>query len=251
MLLKGRWQMADKMKTVSIMDIDFLSITKEELMRDLIIPKLEKREKCFIVTANPEIVMKTRQNKQYREYVRSADYTIADGIGIVKAAEWKGDPLPERIAGFDVMCDLLIEAEEKGYRCFFLGAEENVNALAVEKIRKQHPNLQIAGRHHGFFDLDDEAIVQTVLNSKPDLVFVALGLPRQESWIAKHIDRFDKGLFMGVGGSFDVFAGEVKRAPDIWIKLNLEWAYRALKQPTRILRLVTVFQFLFRARFKR
>lgn len=251
MLLKGRLLMVGMKETVSIMDIDFLNVTKKEFINDMLLPALEKQEKRFIVTANPEIVMKARQDASYRQALQRADYTIADGIGIVKAAEWKKEPLPERIAGFDVMRDLLNVAEEKGYSCFFLGAEKEVNEKAVHEVKKLYPNLKIAGWHHGFFNLDDETILEQVKEVNPDMVFVALGLPRQETWIAKHLDQFGKGLFMGVGGSFDVLAGEVKRAPKLWIKLNLEWAYRALRQPARIFRLLTVFHFMFLARFQK
>lgn len=243
--------MVDIKETVSIMDIDFLKVTKNELMKEMLLPALVNGERRFIVTANPEIVMKARQDASYRQAVQRADYTIADGIGIVKAADWKGEPLPERIAGYDVMRNLLQIAEEKGYSCFFLGAAEEVNERAVQEVKRLHPNLKIAGRHHGFFELKDDTVLEQVKTANPDMVFVALGLPRQENWIAKHLDQFEKGLFMGVGGSFDVLAGEVKRAPGIWIKLNLEWAYRALRQPARILRLMTVFHFMFLARFKK
>lgn len=242
--------MAGNKESVSIMDIDFLKTTKDDFLQGKLLPKLKKEEKCFVVTANPEIVMKTREDDLYKRVVQSADYVIADGIGIVKAASWQGSPLPERVAGFDVMQDLLKTADQNGYSCYFLGAEESVNASAVEEVKRRFPNIHIAGRHHGFFELKDAAIAEAVQAANPDIVFVALGLPRQELWIGEHLDTFRKGIFMGVGGSFDVLAGVVKRAPAIWIKLNLEWAYRVLKQPSRLFRMMKVMKFMLLARLK-
>jgi len=242
--------MVEKKETVSIMDIDFLKTTQKIFLQNKLLPNLKNKEKCFVVTANPEIVMKTREDAEYKRIVQSADYVIADGIGIVKAASWKGDPLPERVAGFDVMLDLLKAAEEEGFSCYFLGAEELINEKAVEEVKSRFPKLQIAGRHHGFFELNNSDIVEEVKTTNPDIVFVALGLPRQELWIGEHLNTFNKGIFMGVGGSFDVLAGAVKRAPAIWIKLNLEWAYRVLKQPSRLFRILKVMKFMLIARFK-
>jgi N-acetylglucosaminyldiphosphoundecaprenol N-acetyl-beta-D-mannosaminyltransferase len=103
----------------------------------------------------------------------------------------------------------------------------------VAEIMKQYPNVKIAGAHHGFFDWADDHIPNEIQRTKPDLIFTALGVPRQELWIGQNMDKFEKGVFMGIGGSFDVLAGAVQRAPEVWQKMNLEWAYRLLKQPSR------------------
>src|SRR5699024_9412287 len=146
--------------------------------------------------------------------------------------------------GFDLMVDLLEHADEVGLSCFLLGASEGVNEKTVEYIKKTYQNIRIAGNHHGFFKEDDVSIAELVRESNPDLIFVALGFPKQEYWITNYISSFTKGTFIGVGGSFDVLAGEVKRAPSIWIKLNLEWLYRIVKQPARIFRIMNVFKFI-------
>jgi len=145
------------------------------------------------------------------------------------------------------MKNMLALAEEQGARCFFLGASEEVNQKAVNNIMDMHPNIKVAGRHHGYFDLDDTAVKKIVSEAKPDFIFVALGFPKQEQWISKYYDYFDKGIFIGVGGSLDGLAGTVKRAPDFWIKLNLEWLYRILKQPFRFKRILPVFNFMWLA----
>lgn len=238
-------------KQVEIMDISFLNITRDDLFHRIIYPNLDRQHKQYFVTANPEIVMLANEKPEYKAMVKQADYVLPDGAGVVIASKIMGQPITERIPGFEVMTHLIGYAEEKGLSCYFLGAHEAVIEKFIERIKSLHPNLLIAGYHHGFFDLDDQKIIDHVKKSKPDLVFVALGSPRQEQWITKHYYRFDKGLFMGVGGSFDVIAGKVKRAPNAWIKLNLEWLYRLLQQPFRWKRILKVFHFMFRVLIKR
>lgn len=239
------------MKKVSIMDIDFINITKKDLLNNYLYRHLDKKEKCYIVTANPEIVMKTKEDYTYKQTVQKADYVVPDGIGILIAAKYLKNPLSERISGYDLMIDLLEYAHIKGLHVYFLGAEESVNKKAVEKAKQKYSNLKIAGSHHGFFDIDDQEVVEEVRKSNADIVFVALGFPKQEEWIVRHIDYFSKGIFIGVGGSFDVLAEKVKRAPDIWIKLNLEWLYRLIQQPFRIKRVLKVFQFMIKIILRR
>lgn len=243
--------MNNQLETVEIMNVNFINATKNKFLTNYIYPSLMNENKQFIVTANPEIVMKARENEKYDEAIQSADYVVPDGAGILMAAKYMKLPLQERIAGYDLMLDLLEYANNKGLRCFFLGAKEEVNEKAVLEAERRFPNLTIAGRYHGFFDIEDQAIVDSVRKADADIVFVALGLPRQELWIARHMDQFQKGTFMGVGGSMDVLAGEVSRAPDIWIKLNLEWLHRLLKQPFRFKRILKVFEFMARIIFRK
>lgn len=231
-------------KSVEIMDIPFQNCTQKYFIDEKVKPKFFQEEKCFIVTANPEIVMETRSNERYKQAVLKADYVVPDGIGILLAAKWQKTPLTERIAGYDLMIDLLNLAEEEKARCFFLGGRAEVNEATVAKIKNDFPNIVIAGSHHGYFDIDDESIWKEVQASKADFVFVALGFPKQEEWIVNHLEKFSKGIFIGVGGSFDVISGHVKRAPSIWIKLHLEWLYRLVKQPSRWKRILPIFKFI-------
>ena len=237
-------------QTVSIMNIDFLNKTKADFLEECLYPRLQQEKKSFIVTANPEIVMNAREDAGYKKIVQTADYIVPDGAGILLAAKIMKQPLQERIAGSDLMIDLLTFAEAQGLSCYFLGAEQGVNDQAVREALKRFPRLKIAGHHHGYFS-DDDQVAEAVQQSRPDIILVALGFPRQEKWIAKHIDGFDKGLFIGVGGSLDILAGKVKRAPDKWIKYNLEWLYRILQQPFRVKRIFKVFEFMLRIVFRR
>ncbi|TVT28895.1 WecB/TagA/CpsF family glycosyltransferase [Salinicoccus cyprini] len=236
--------MTDQFKNVRVMDIDFTSTTMDLFLSNAVYPRLAQSQKCFIVTANPEIVIATRHNARFKETVQSADYVLPDGIGIINAAKMMGTPIDARLCGVDVMHHMLGHAAEKGYSVYFIGAKEDSNRKAVENALKKYPGLIVAGRQHGYADLYDEAFIRTVVEAKPDIVLVALGMMKQEGWIRDHINRFDKGVFMGVGGSLDALSGMSKRAPSIWIRFQLEWLYRLIRQPKRIIRVVKVGQFM-------
>ncbi len=238
--------MSKQVNHVTIMDVPFTNLTQKELLDQHIYRRLHRMNKTFVVTANPEIVMMAKENKRYHSLISRADFIIPDGTGIVMASKVIRNPIKERIPGFDLMTHLIGYAEDQSLSCFFLGAKQEVLDKMISRIKELHPFLKIAGAHHGYFDLGDREVAEKVKKAKPDLVFVALGSPAQEKWITKYYQEFDKGLFMGVGGSFDVIAGEVKRAPAIWIKFHLEWFYRLIKQPFRWKRILKVFEFMFR-----
>ena len=238
------------MQHVRIMDIPFINESKINVLKS-IHNAIQNKNKKFIVTANPEIVMETRKDKDYKSIIQSADYIIPDGIGILLAAKRKKTPIKERIPGVELMEDMLEYANTHKKTCYFLGAEAKVNHALVKKVKMDYPDLIIGGSHHGFFELNDTSIVEDVKNSNADIIFVALGFPRQEKWIYQNYETFDKGVFMGVGGSFDVISETVKRAPKLWIKLNLEWLYRIIIQPTRVNRIFVVIKFLLLTLFKK
>ncbi len=226
-------------RKVSVLGVDFLHTTMVEMIERLK-SHLEQAEKTFVVTANPEIVLHAQNDEDYRSYLKKATYITADGIGVVKAAGMLGEPLPERVTGFDMFMELLKVANEQHYSIYLLGAKDEVLKKAVTHIHKQFPNVVIAGSHHGYFDWNSTEIEEEIQRLRPDLVFLALGFPRQEKWIAERLHKFENGIFMGIGGSFDVLAGEVKRAPEFWQKLHLEWFYRLVKQPSRWRRMLAL-----------
>lgn len=242
--------LSKELDRVTIMDIPFVNFTHKQFMESVQLSVINGM-KSFIVTANPEIVMATRKDPEYKKIVQSATYVVPDGIGILVAAKYKRQALQERVAGFDVMTGMLEIANDKQLRCFFLGASEAVNAEAVRNIEAKYPNLIVAGQHHGFFNIEDQNVQAQVIAADADFVFVALGFPKQENWIYGCMPLCDKGTFIGVGGSFDVFAGNVKRAPAFWIKWNIEWLYRLLKQPFRWKRMLPILHFLWLVLWKR
>lgn len=229
-------------KFVHILGVPFVHTNQKDFIATLE-ERIDKQEKTFVVTANPEIVMHSLKDQPYKKLLAKATYITADGIGIVKAAAIIGEPLPERVSGYDVMLDLLESANKTHARVFFLGASEAVLQDTVKKAKTDYPGIKVVGSQNGFFDWNDHQLPQQIQNMKPDIVFVALGFPRQEQWIGTHIDQFDKGVFIGIGGSFDVFSGSVKRAPEMWQKMNLEWFYRLVKQPSRWKRMLVLPKF--------
>ena len=157
-----------------------------------------------------------------------------------------GQPLPERVTGYDTMIDLLTLGDKQQWKIYLLGAQQETLEKAVSNINANYPQIQIVGAHNGFFDWESNDIQREIQQSQPDLIFIALGVPRQEKWIADNLHLFEKGIFIGVGGSFDVIAGTVQRAPEIWQKVNLEWLYRLLKQPSRFGRMMSLPKFAIR-----
>jgi len=199
----------------------------------------------MIFTPNPEIIMHAHKDEDFKNILNSASICTADGIGVVKAAKKIGTPLPERVAGFDLATSLIEYSAEMGKSIFLFGAAPNVADTAAKKLCEKHPNLKIAGTRNGYFKDDDTPeIVEQINNSNADILFVCLGAPKQEKWIYNNRDKLNVKLALGLGGALDVFAGIAKRAPKIFIKLNLEWFYRLLKNPSRIGRFMALPKFI-------
>jgi N-acetylglucosaminyldiphosphoundecaprenol N-acetyl-beta-D-mannosaminyltransferase len=232
-----------KTNLVAVLGIDFVNQCFEQVVEDLL-SRINSKRKSFIVTANPEIVMYAHEHPDYKKTIQSADMVVPDGYGIILASKILNTPIMERVAGYDLTIRLLELGNEKKLKIYLLGGREETNQKAVTNIQSNYPDIQIVGRHHGFFDWEKSTVTDEIKAANPDVVFVALGFPRQEQWIAKHLDQFSHGLFMGVGGSIDVLAGEVQRAPHIWQKMNLEWFYRLISQPSRWRRMLAIPRFL-------
>ncbi|HET7627064.1 MAG TPA: WecB/TagA/CpsF family glycosyltransferase [Bacillales bacterium] len=231
------------LKTVNLMGMNFINTDMEQLV-DHLDGRLAQSENIFLVTANTEIVMHARKNRDYYSIVDTADLVTPDGVGVVIGSKIIGNPIQQRLTGFDLMMQLLSLCCEKQYTVYFLGASPEVIERAVERVKREQPDLEIAGYHHGYFNGEEEAIAFEIRKCEPDIVFVGLGVPKQEQWIAKYRKLFKKGLFIGVGGSFDVLAGEVRRAPVAWQKLNIEWLYRLIQRPSRWKRMTVLPIFL-------
>ena len=188
-----------------------------------------------LVTVNPEFVVEAQQDEEFRQIINNAALALPDGIGLLKAARFlKTTPLPERVAGSDVVVKLAELSHQKGYRIYFLGAQPGVAEQAIQKLKECYPQLQVAGWFAGSPALaENEAIVQRILPTRPDILLVAYGAPKQDKWIARNLERLQIPVCMGVGGSFDFIAGTTRRAPR-WIRrLQLEWLHRLIMQPWR------------------
>jgi N-acetylglucosaminyldiphosphoundecaprenol N-acetyl-beta-D-mannosaminyltransferase len=232
-----------KNSNVEILNIQFVNKLFNEVVQD-IAKRISKKEKTFIVTANPEIVMYAEEHPNYKKIIQSADLIVPDGAGIVLASKILRNPIRERVAGFDLTIRLLQLAVTEGWSIFLLGGKPEVNQKAAQRIKVEFPGIDLAGHHHGYFDMKDKSLTEKIRSVKPDIILVALGFPKQEKWISANIECFEKGVFMGVGGTVDILAGEAKRAPFIWRKLNLEWLYRLLSQPARWKRMLVLPEFV-------
>lgn len=229
---------------VPILGVPFSAHTMDETVA-LLVEKVEQGERAFhVVTANPEIVMQTLRNPDYAAAVRGADLVVPDGVGILVGARILGHSIPERVAGYDLLHRLMAEADRRRWRVFLLGATPESNEGALRALQRQYPGAVYVGHSHGYFTPEEEeAVVQRIEEARPHLLFVSLGVPRQELFIARHKHRFT-GVCMGTGGSFDVLAGKVKRAPRLWQRLGLEWLYRLVQEPWRWRRMLDLPRFL-------
>lgn len=187
----------------------------------------------IVVTANPEILAAARVDAELAAVLEDAALVVADGIGVVAAARILGRPVPERVPGVELLERLLAACARLGLRPFFLGARPGVVDAAVDRAKQRFPGLEPAGWHHGYFALDDPAPVRAVAASGADLLFSGMGADRDLRWLARNRERLRVPVAMGVGGSFDVLAGRVRRAP-AWVRrVHLEWLYRLLMEPRR------------------
>lgn len=201
----------------------------------------------YVVTPNPEIVEVCRENPEAMRAVNGADLVLPDGIGVVKGAAMLGTPLKEKTPGIEFAAHLMERMAEEGLTLYLLGAKPGVAELAAEKLAAQYPGLKLAGTHDGYFK-EDGPVVEAVRESGADCVFVCLGAPKQELWMAKNGPATGARLLCGLGGSLDVFAGTVERAPKFWSDHGLEWFYRLCKEPKRIGRMMKLPLFLVHVR---
>ena len=190
-------------------------------------------EKQFIVTANPEILMHAEEDPTIRAILLDEGVAVTpDGISVVKAMESIGLPVTERITGVDLAEKLLALAGREKKKVYLLGAKEEVVSALAKKLTLENPGIQV--RYTNGYVPDKDAVFPEIRAFQPDLVLVALGVPAQELLIARHIAEFDQGVFMGVGGSFDVLSGSKQRAPALFVKTNTEWLYRIAREPSRL-----------------
>lgn len=197
----------------------------------------------YVVTPNPELVNLARADEGYRGVLNRASLVLPDGIGIVYAAKILGRPLRERVPGIDFASGLLPALARDGRKLFLLGAKPGVAEQAAANLRGSCPGLLICGVRDGYFT-SDAPVAEAIRAAGADVVFVCLGAPKQENWMAEFGPATGAHLLVGLGGALDVFSGTVKRAPEGWQRLGLEWLYRLLSQPSRIGRMAKLPLFL-------
>lgn len=193
---------------------------------------LEENKFHYVVTPNPEFILAAEKDREFRQVLNGADLVLPDGIGVVYSAKIQGTPLKERVPGIEFAADMLACLNKTGGRLYLLGAKPGVAEEAGQRILSQYPNITLCGVQDGYFK-DEEAVLLKVAAARPDLLFVCLGAPKQEKWMARWGRHTGARLAVGLGGALDVFAGTVERAPESWRRLGLEWAYRLKKEPRR------------------
>ena len=228
-----------------ILGYRIFSGSKAELLDSI----LRKNEKLNIISGNPEVLYNGLSNAAlYNNFNSRNSIIIPDGVGVVYTSKLLKQPVKEKIAGIEVMEDIISYCQRHGEGIFLLGADETVVENCGRKLLEKYPKLNITGIHNGFFNIDDcEALINEINSGKPLALFVAMGSPKQDNFIAKYMDRLNVRIFMGVGGSFDVISGKLSRAPKWMINFNLEWLYRVSKEPHRIKRLTAIPKFMLTA----
>lgn len=218
----------------SLFGIPVAKLTLSEVVQ-LCERHIDENEPLQIGVINAAKVVKMQRDEFLNDSVMASDIILADGSSIVAASKLLRDPLPERVAGIDLMHALLESADRKHHRVFLLGASEAVSAKVEAWVKDNHPGAVVCGRADGYFNSDDEeALAERIRESNPDMLFVAITSPKKEVFMAQWGDRIGATIVHGVGGSFDVVAGKVKRAPLIFQKLGMEWFYRLAQEPRRL-----------------
>lgn len=212
------------------------ALTMEETMA-LADEAMAKQAPLHHTVVNVAKLVNMQKSAELRDDVSRADLVNVDGAGVLWGARLCGVELPERVAGVDIMLNLFGLCEHRGYRPYLLGAERQVLETMVDRIDREHPALRIAGMRDGYFKPEDDAAVVAAINaSGADCLFVAMPTPRKERFLSQYRDQLKPSFIMGVGGSFDVYAGKVARAPELMQKLGLEWLFRIYQEPGRLWR---------------
>ena len=214
----------------------------DELIKKLF-TRIDNKEKSLVVAINPEKLMKAKEDQSLKDLLNRAEFQIPDGIGVILASKLNKGNIKSRVTGIDMMDRIVREAARTGKSIFLYGAKPGVAESAAEALKFTYASLQIAGIQDGY-EKDNEKVIQKINEAKPDILFVAMGSPRQEEWIEANRDKLYPSLYQGVGGSFDVLAGNVKRAPEFFQKTGLEWFYRLAKEPSRLKRQLALPVFL-------
>ena len=227
---------------INILGVGFDNLTMEEAVEQGM-ALLRGPGAHYVVTPNPEIVEICRRDPAAMRAVNGADLVLPDGIGVIKGARMLGTPLKEKTPGVEFAAHLMERMSREGLSLYLLGAKPGVAEAAGKRLAEKYPGLKIAGTHDGYFQ-DSAPVADAIRQSGAQAVFVCLGAPKQELWMAKYAEATGAHLLCGLGGSLDVFAGTVKRAPKFWSDHGLEWFYRLCKEPRRIGRTMKLPLFL-------
>lgn len=232
------------LKQVEILGVNVNSLTMAQAV-EAVQQFIAEKKVALVATANAEMLMRSTRDEELKDILNQADLVVPDGAGTVWAAGHLGEPMPERVAGFDLAQELMREAPARGDRIYFFGSAPGVADKAKAKAEELYPGIQVVGTRNGFFtEADEPGIIAEIKAARPDILLAALGVPKQEKWLKKHMQELQVPVSIGVGGTLDVMAGVMERAP-LWMqKAKLEWLFRGLKQPSRAGRLLALPKFV-------
>ncbi len=233
------------MSRIDVLGVSFDDLTMDEAV-EIALGFMQERRACYACTPNPEIVMAAKGDAALRAALSGAELVLADGVGITKAAAMLGMPLKSRVPGIDFASNVISRLAQRGGSVYLLGAKPLVAEAAAEKLTQTYPGIVIAGTNDGYFT-DDAPVIEKINAASPDFLMVCLGSPKQELWMSANAGRLSCGLMAGLGGSLDVLAGNVQRAPETWRRLGLEWLYRVIKEPKRLGRVMKLPAFVLEA----
>lgn len=245
------------MKKLSIMGVRIDNKTMNEVM-ETVKKKITNNKQYIIYTPNTEFVMMCQKDTEFMDLINKSDINIPDGIGLIYASKIKKQPLKEKVAGYDLSVNLLKLADEHGLKLFVLGGKPGVAEEAMKNVSAKYHNIKIMGAQHGYFQgthlgknghEEELKVLEEINITEPDILFVGFGAKKQEQWIEYNKDKINAKIIIGNGGTLDGLAGLVKRAPDIYIKLGLEWLYRLVKEPKRIRRQILLPIFMIKVLF--
>ena len=231
---------------VEILGVNVDSVTMAQAV-ECVENLIAAQKNSIVATANAEMLLRATNDDELKNILNAAELVVPDGAGTVWAARHLGYEMPERVAGFDLVQELMKISTSKGYKFFLFGSAPAIADKAKLKAEELYPNIKIVGTRNGYFTATDEPeIIAQIKNAKPDILLAALGVPKQEKWLAAHKDELNVPVSIGVGGTFDVMAGVVKRAPKWMQRAKLEWLFRAMLQPSRAGRLIALPKFVFK-----
>ena len=245
------------MDKLSIMGVRIDNLSMNEVLK-IAEEKIEKNEQYIIYTPNTEFIMRCQKDEEFLDLMNKSDINIPDGIGLIYAGKIKKHPLKEKVGGYDLSVNLLKMANDKGLKLYVVGGKPGVAEAAMENVREKYPGIKIVGAQHGYFKgthlgkkghEEELAVIEDINKHQPHILFVGFGAKKQEQWIEYNKDLINANVIIGNGGTLDGLAGIVKRAPDIFIKLGLEWLYRLMKEPKRIKRQIVLPVFMFKVIF--
>lgn len=231
------------MEKINILGVNVDNVNMESALNK-VLGFLSEDAPHAVFTPNSEIIMAAYKDKEFLNELNGASLIIPDGIGVVYASRILKAPLPERVPGFDLATNLIKKLSNGEKSFYFFGGKPGIAEKAKENLLKEYPSLNICGMSDGYFDDEKEKlIIEDIKEKKPDVLFVCLGAPKQEKWINKYKNELGAKVLMGIGGSLDVFAGNVERAPEFYRNHGIEWLYRLIKQPSRFVRMLALPKF--------